>query len=344
MTAIVGNQKAKETLRQMLTRGRLPGTLLFSGPSGVGKRLFALELARALNCHTPNGEWGCGICAVCQRIGNFTLPAADDKDGHKKIVWGGHADVGLVVPYNRNILVAAARNLDHEAHFRPYEGVARIFLIEEADKFNDESANALLKTLEEPPSTTYIVLLTSRPSVLLPTIRSRCQTIRFTPLTAVEIENYLLLQGRASATDAGLLARLANGSLGRALSFNIAEYREQRSPMLEVLRALTVAPDRVRLLRAAEDLTDAKQKERYESNLDVLTGLVRDVWLLSLGAPENSLVNADIVSQLQPICSYTPSRRAAHWLNAIAEHAQRLNVNINRKAATDALFLSLANA
>lgn len=338
---IIGNQRAKDTLRQMLSRRRLPGTLLFAGPSGVGKRLFAVELARAFNCHTPKGAWGCGVCAVCRRIGNFVLPTADDKDEHKKIAWGEHADVGMILPFNRNILVAAARNLDTEAHFRPYEGTARIFLIEAADKLNEESGNALLKTLEEPPATTFIILLTARPAALLPTIRSRCQVIRFAPLAAEEIENHLIKNGRASTTDAALLARLAEGSMGRALSLNVTDYREQRNPMVEVLRALTIQPDSVRLLRAAEELTDAKHKERYERSLEVLAGLARDVWMLSLGAWENSLVNVDILPQLKPISAHTPSQRAAHWLTAIAGHLQRLNVNINRKVATDALFLSL---
>jgi DNA polymerase-3 subunit delta' len=341
---IIGNQRAKDTLRQMLARRRLPGTLMFAGPSGVGKRLFAVELARAFNCHTPQGAWGCGACAVCRRIGNFVLPAADDKDGHKKIAWGEHADVGMILPFNRNILVAAARNLDTEAHFRPYEGTARVFLIEAADKLSEESANALLKTLEEPPPTTFIVLLTARPAALLPTIRSRCQVIRFAPLTTPEIENHLLEKGRASAMDAALLARLAEGSLGRALSLNISEYREQRSAMFEVLKALTIQPDRVRLLRAAEELNDAKYKERYESSLTVLAGLARDVWLLSLGTLEKGICNIDLLPQLKPISVLTPSRRTARWLSEIAGHLQLLNVNINRKVAADALLLDLARS
>jgi DNA polymerase-3 subunit delta' len=325
----------------MLVSGRVPGALLFSGPSGIGKRLFALNLARAGNCRQKVDAFGCGVCAVCQRIGAFSLPAADDKDARRRIVWSEHTDVGLILPLNRAIPVDAARHLDQEAQFRPYEGAARFFLIEDADKLNEASANALLKTLEEPPPTTHIVLLTARPDALLPTIHSRCQTIQFTPLTAEEIEQYLLAQGRAAANDAALLARLAQGSIGRALSLHLAEYKEQRNLMLEALRALTVAPDGARLLRVTDELTDAKRKDCYENYLETLSGLVRDVWQISLGAPETKLLNADISRQLQPISLQLPSRRAAVWLAAISEHCQRLNANINRKAATDALFLNL---
>lgn len=342
MKALIGNPQVKETLKLMLSRRRLPGALLFAGPSGVGKRLFGLELARAFNCHSTARGWGCGECAVCLRTGRFVLPPPDDKDEHKRIIWSEHADVGMVIPYNRNILVNAVRHLDEEAHFRPYEGTARFFLIEQADKLNEQSANALLKTLEEPPPTTHIVLLTDKPAALLPTILSRCQTIRFMPLTAPEIEDYLLRQGCAAPSDAKLLARLAEGSIGRALGLDVAAYRERRGLMLDVVRALSDTPDRARLLRVGEEMNDAKRKEFYESYLAILTGLVRDVWLLALGRPEESVVNTDIIGQLQPFSSRLPGRRLAGWLKAIAEHEQRLNVNINRKASTDALFLHLA--
>ena len=195
---LLGNQRAKDTLRRMLAARRTPGTLLFAGLEGVGKKLFARELARALNCHAPRRGFGCGACPVCQRTGKFTLPAIDDKDERSKIVWSEYADFGLILPYKRNLLVAATRDLEREANLRPFEGAARVFIIEDAEKLNETAANSLLKTLEEPPATTHIVLLTSRPSALLPTIRSRCQMIRFTPLLAAEIESYLTREGRAA--------------------------------------------------------------------------------------------------------------------------------------------------
>jgi DNA polymerase-3 subunit delta' len=341
LDGLIGNQQAKDRLRRMLATGRLPGTLLFAGPDGVGKKLFALELARALNCHAPRDGFGCGVCAVCRRIGKFVWPAGDDKDAHEQIIWSEHADVGLLMPYKRFLLAKATRDLDREAQFRPYEGAARVFIIEDAEKLNETAANSLLKTLEEPPATTHIILLTSRPSGLLPTIRSRCQMMRFVPLTIDEIERFLLRKGHAPA-DAALLSRLAAGSLGRALTLSADECREQRGFMLEVLQAFAVGNDRVRLLRAGEELNEAKRKDAYESHLEMLTILARDVWLLSSGASETAVVNSDLLRQLQPISARVAGQRAAGWLRAIDEHRQRLDVNINRKVALDALFLQLA--
>ncbi|HEX7958034.1 MAG TPA: hypothetical protein VF508_13890, partial [Pyrinomonadaceae bacterium] len=120
--SLVGNERAKEILRRMLGQGRVPGALLFAGEAGLGKRLFALELARALNCRARRGVEACGVCPVCERVGRFQFPAADDRDEHKKVIWSEHRDVGVVRPYNRNILVDAVRDLERESNFRPVEG------------------------------------------------------------------------------------------------------------------------------------------------------------------------------------------------------------------------------
>jgi DNA polymerase-3 subunit delta' len=346
---LTGNERVKEILRRMIAARRVPGALLFTGEEGVGKKQFALELARALNCRAPVGPEACEVCPSCKRIKQFVLPASDDRDAHRKIIWSAHPDVGMARPYHRAILVDAMRDLEREANFRPYEGHARVFLIEEAEKLNEASSNAMLKTLEEPPQTSHLILLTSRPASLLPTIRSRCQTIRFSPLAPAEIEAYLLGvqekgEKRLSVEDARLLAHAARGSIGRALSGAADGYRQQREAMLDVLNALALTGDRVRLLRASEEMTDAKRKEEYEPRLDVLETLIHDAWRLTLDASTRELVNPELTGQLKKIAARVSSSRAARWLSQIEQHRRGLEVNINRKVATDALFLAMAQA
>src|SRR5918994_5379164 len=210
---LVGNDHVKRLLMRTLESGRLPGALLFTGEEGVGKKLFAVELARALNCPAPKNNQGCGECGPCKRTANFNYPSASEAEDFKGIIWSDHPDVGLVVAPKRLLVVEQMRQIEREANFRPYEGKARLFLVEDADKLNDSSANALLKVLEEPPDTAHIVLLTSRPAMLLPTVRSRCQMIRFSPLKPQEIETYLVENKLAVAADACSRARLARGSL-----------------------------------------------------------------------------------------------------------------------------------
>lgn len=339
---LVGNERAKETLRRMLAQGRVPGALLFAGEEGLGKRLFALELARALNCRSRRGVEACGVCPACARVGHVQYPAADDRDDHKKVVWSEHPDVGFVIPYNRNILIDAVRDLERESNFRPVEGAARVFVVESAESLSDASSNALLKTLEEAPPTSHIVLVASRPAGLLPTIRSRCQTVRFAPLAAAELESHLVESGKRAGEEARLAAQLASGRPGVALGLNLDTYRARRDAMYGVVEALASGGDRVRLLRAAEELGDAKNKDEYEPRLDALEILVRDLWLLSLGGGEGRMVNGDLRERLGRLAEGVPPARAARWLTRIEELRGRLAVNVNRRAATDALFLTMS--
>jgi len=338
---LVGNERAKETLRRMLAQGRVPSALLFAGEEGLGKRLFALELARALNCRSRRGPEACGVCPACARVGRVQRPG-DDKEEYKKVVWTEHGDVGFVLPYNRNIYIQAVRDLERESNFRPVEGEARVFIIEQAESMGDPSSNALLKTLEEAPPTSHIVLVTSRPAGLLPTIRSRCQTVRFAPLAADELENYLVREGKRAGEEARLAAQLASGRPGVALGLNLDDYRQRRDAMFGVVEALASGGDRVRLLRAAEELGDAKNKDEYEPRLDALEILVRDLWLLSLGAADGRLVNGDLRDRLARLAAGFPPPRAARWLSRIEELRGQLAVNVNRRAATDALLLTMS--
>jgi DNA polymerase-3 subunit delta' len=343
---LVGNKPVKEILRRMLEHARVPGALLFVGEDGVGKKLFALELAKALNCRAPIGREACDRCSSCVRISQSRFPEyPDDRENKERIVRSDHPDVALARPYNRVIRIGPMRELEQEANYRPFEGGARVFIIEEANRLNEASSNALLKTLEEPPATSHLILITSRPAQLLSTIRSRCQVVRFSPLAPSEIEAHLLKGREVSLDDARLLASVARGSIGRALSTNLESYRVQREAMMEVVGALSITHDRARLLRASEEMNDAKRKDEYEPRLDVLAGIIHDVWVLILGAPDEKLLNNDLRPQLSKMASaLEDSRRASRWLSQIEQHRRGLDVNINRKIATDALFLTMAEA
>src|SRR5256886_16446915 len=190
---LIGNEEVKDALRHLLARGRLPGSLLFTGEAGIGKKLFALELAKALNCRNRVGVQACDECSSCKRISRSTFPPfGKDNDDKERMIWSEHADVAMVRPFKQIIRVKPMRELEREANFRPFEGAARVFIVEDADTMNDQAANALLKTLEEPPPTSHLILTTSNPTALLPTIRSRCQTIRFAPIETEKVEQFLI--------------------------------------------------------------------------------------------------------------------------------------------------------
>jgi DNA polymerase-3 subunit delta' len=340
---LIGNSQVTGFLQRVIAAGRLPGSFLFAGPEGIGKKQFAVELAKSILCAETDSFGSCGKCSVCMRAGEFTFPTSEKKDDYERVFFSGHADVGMIIPYGRNISVGAIRELEREANFRPYEGKLRFFIIDDAEKMNLSAANALLKTLEEPPATTHIILLTSRYNSLLQTIISRCQIVRFQPIAAADIEQFLLKTKEFSPEDAMLAAKISQGSLSRALSMGGENFRHQRDLMLNVLTAATFESNRVRLLKAAEEMGDAKAKDDYEPRLDILQSLIHDTWLLKKDAPLASLTNADLHTQLLGCAGHTTAETLVEWLNAIEKVRADLLVNINRKIATDALFMSAAS-
>jgi DNA polymerase-3 subunit delta' len=341
---LIGNDHIKKILRRMLEKGRVPRSLLFAGIDGVGKKQFALELAKSFVCLNPQNLEACDECAACRRADDFNFPKPDDRDAHKEVIFSKFPDIGLVIPYNKNILVDAVRNLEKEANFRPYEAKARFFIIDDADKMNDAASNALLKTLEEPTQTSHIFLISSRPDSLLQTIRSRCQTIRFAPIEAKPIAEKIVGGEKFSPVDAELVARLAAGSIGHALDFDLEKFRAKREAMLKVLQSLAGKTDYLPLLKTGEEMNDAKNKDDYEFSLGILQTLIHDIWVLMHGADEKTLVNIDLKPQLTKLSETIESRQIARWLNEIETLRETLMVNVNRKIATDALFVGMAKA
>jgi DNA polymerase-3 subunit delta' len=339
---LTGNNRIKEILRRLLAHGRVPNSLIFSGLEGVGKKRFAIELAKSLLCKSPiNGE-ACDECSACRRVEAIEFPKPDDKDGHKKVILSEHPDFGIVLPHNRNILIDAIRSLEAEAQFRPYENFARVFVIDDADKMNPAASNALLKTLEEPAATSHIFLITSRADSLLPTIRSRCQILRFEPVNTQEIETYLSHTDKFLPEDVPLIARIAHGSIGRAIRTDAEQLRSVRELMLEVLESGFVHGDMAELLRIAESINDAKNKNDFEYYMDVLKALLHDVWLVKVKGGREGIVNSDIIDRLEGVADAAAAPELASSIEAIENLQGNLIVNINRKVATDALFVELA--
>jgi len=340
---LIGNNHIKEGLRRLIIHKRVPNALLFAGADGVGKKQFALELAKSFVCLNPQSGEACDVCAACQRADKFTFPKADDRDAFKRVIFSEHSDIGLIVPYNKNILVDAIRELETEANFRPFEASDRFFIVDDADKMNDAASNALLKTLEEPPAASHIFLVSSRPDALLPTIRSRCQTLRFAPIDAAEIESYLSGNTKLAREDAALLAKLSRGRLGNAQKTDLEKFRTHRAAMLKVLESILLKEDRAELLRIAEEMNDAKNKDDFEARLAILQTLIHDLWAMRSRADAKILVNIDLVDDLKKFAERADSKRLAAWLSEIETLREQFAFNLNRKIATDALFMQMAS-
>ena len=316
-----------------MAEDRIGQSLLLAGPRGVGKYQFAISLAQALNCDQTRMGEACGDCIPC-----------------RKIIRNEHGDVRTILRESQDpsfkketksqfIKIDQVRDMAQQAQFRPYEGRRRVFIIDDAEWLRHEAANSLLKTLEEPPDTSLIILITSKPFSLLDTIRSRCLMLSFAPLTAAEIEQHLRTT-QTSPEEAHLRALLAAGSIGRAIELDLASYRAMRNLLLELVETLVFSRDSIKLLSAAEYLGRKLDREAFEKHLDALMVLLGDLFHLKLGDPEGSLINDDIHQRLEPVARALSIEQIAKWTDRIEQIFLALPRNVNRQLAIESLLVT----
>lgn len=326
---LVGNERLHEALCHAIVRDRLPHALLFAGPDGVGKRTTALELAKAVTCETPQAGDACDACPSCLR--------ADSKE---------HSDIRVFEPDGAFLKIAQMRDMAREAQYHPFEGRRRVIVVDRAHQMRDEAANAILKTLEEPPPTSLIVLVTDQPYAILETIRSRCQTLRFAPVPAEEIERYLAANYRRPSDETRLLSRIAAGRIGRALATDLSVYREHRKEMLGLIEVLADDADRLRLMKAAQYLGDVgkKDKSAFDARLDLFVALCRDLYALALGGSTDDIANVDVALRLQQVAGSVTPARIASWVEAVNRLREQLRQNVNRQLALESVLLGIEKA
>jgi DNA polymerase-3 subunit delta' len=318
--SFLGNAPVVHIVRRALDRNRLPHALIFAGPSGVGKRTFALLVAQRINCLSPAGEDACGACRSCL-----------------KIIAGNHPDIREIKPEGAVIRIEQIRALINEVNFEPFEGGYRFAVLDPADQMKNETANSLLKTLEEPPSKTYFILITSNPYSLLPTIRSRCRLLQFGGLPQQEIEEYLLAVQKFDSKEAELAAFFSNGSLGTALSFDSQHYRKVRKQALVFVQLLLSASSR---FTEASRLSavESKDKDGFQLWMESVMALLQDVYFARI-APER-MGQRDIVDELNQLASSVPRARIVSAIEAMKTLKKQLVHNVNRQIALESIYLS----
>jgi len=317
---VLGHERIRDLLGRALAAGRLPPALLFVGPRGVGKRTLALAVARALLC--PDGAAlgdACGKCPACHRSGKAL-----------------HPDLFLAEPEGATLTlkIERVRDLVREIDARPFEASARAIVIDDAHTMTEQAQNALLKSLEEPPPTSHVVLVTPSPQTLLPTIRSRCQTLRLGPLPAALLEATLAERLSLSPAEARLRVSVAAGSLGQALAFEGETYGALRDELLKTMAGwgrgnVVDRQDAAESLGEREDLIPA---------LGVLRTLLRDVAALAAGARPETLLNADIADSLAPLAASPLGARAAALAEATGETLFGLKGNASKVLSLDVLL------
>jgi DNA polymerase-3 subunit delta' len=277
---VLGQEHAVQVLRKTLESSRVAQAYLFYGPAGVGKKFTAWQFSKALYCLSPSPD-ACESCSTCHKIAN-----------------GNHPDVLLITPADTSIKIEQIRSMQHRLGYKPYEGPRVTVLIDSCELLTLPAANALLKTLEEPPHESVVVLISGNKEALPVTIVSRCQPVPFTPLAPTHIETLLIRQGVDTDT-ARLAASLSEGRLKRFSQGDFEQLFAVRQSAYTALQGLLQRQDVSLFLRARQL---AGKRDQCEELLHWLTLFLRDLTMLKIApAPEAGLYNRDLHETLVPL-------------------------------------------
>jgi DNA polymerase-3 subunit delta' len=358
-----GNVETAHRLRDMLARERFPHAVVLSGAPGSGKYTLALMLAQALNCLSPIKTDGlpdfCGQCANCTRIAQAAdldarfaeavearenLREADKKE--TRLFVQTHPDVLIIPPDPPQMMIKVdqVRRVIETIYYRPSEGRERVYIFT-ASAFMKEAANSLLKVLEEPPEFATIFLLSENPGELLPTIRSRSMVFRLGALPTEEIETYLAKhRPEWKSEERSLVARLCQGAVGRAHSFDLATYVAARANALTILKSALQGSDHSELFKVTESYRPgAEGREKIEQLLQTLYSLLRDLMFLSSGTPE-LVRNIDIRTELSRLSDSYDFDWIVSASERLAEVERGLRRNLLRSLSLDAFAAALERA
>jgi DNA polymerase-3 subunit delta' len=355
-----GNGEVVRTVREMVVRDHFPHAVILSGPQGSGKFALAQMVAKTMNCLQQPTSDGlpdfCGVCGNCVRIAEAdalderfaeaveareNLRDADKRE--TRILIQTHPDVTIIPPDPPQMLVKVdqVRHLIREIYYRPAEGRQKVYIFSEAD-FMKEAANSLLKVLEEPPDFATIFLLTDNPSALLPTIRSRCMQLRLAAVPAATIEEYLAKRRPELKTkERALVARLCGGGLGRAQSFDLAQYLAARQDALALLGPALGEKEHSELFKVTDSYrAGAEGKAKMDQAIRTVYSLLEDMLFLKSGTPE-LVRNTDIEPQLRKMAEQVDFGWITEASNRLGELESGLRRNLLRTLALDAFATSM---
>ena len=332
-----GNAPTVETIEQMIAMDRLPQTLLFAGPEGVGKATLARRLGDRLLGHPELIERDDLSLPHNLEIVADREKMAPDKRNDDPLLFASHPDFVTFAPDGplRQISIHQTRLLRERAQFLPHRGSRRVFLIDHVDRANEQAANSLLKILEEPPPHLILIMTAENAYDLLPTIRSRAAPAYFAPLGRDEMETFVKARGLDQPERR---VALAAGSPGVAISLDIEIYDRRRSAMLTLLKVAAGAAPFSAWVPVSEGMGRSKG-ERLDLYLKVLYDLLRDLLLLRQGLPD--IRNVDIRRELDTLTGKVEFDWIRRAVKQVDEIAMLIRRNIQKTIALDALIMAL---
>lgn len=314
---IAGHERVKKILRKALQKKKVPNSLLFCGPEGVGKEETALVLAKAMNCERKKDD-ACETCASCRGINAGNFP-----------------DVMVIRPEGNVIKIEQMRNLKKIAYLKPMIGKHRVFIVSEAEKMKEDASNSLLKVLEEPPLFSYVLLVTQNPFLILPTIKSRCQILNFPPISKEDIEKKLVEKG-CETEKARVISRLVQGNLKKAVSLDWEAVQARRKQAWELFLALINQKNFSGFLRSYAFSYKAFIGNEWEQVLEYLSSFCRDLILIKEKSDTSLLMNPDFEKKIRGV----EEQVNLNWLMRCLQkidftiYGLRKNLNLNLLASS----------
>ena len=316
-----------ELLRRAIRTDKVVHSYLFVGNEGIGKKMVALQFGKALNClgEEPRRGDACESCKAC-----------------KKIQDGLHPDILLIEPENQILRIDQVREMQRHLAYRPYEGKRRVCILAATDRMAPHMSNILLKTLEEPPLHTVIILLANNPRLLLPTILSRCQIVRFHPVPMALISKWLEDRKGVGKEEAHLLASLSEGSPGRALEFREEIPQIPRGTLLKEWLGRRTFPFDV-IDRWAESMPS--ERGNLVTVLEVAKTLLRDVVVAKTVRDDSRLTHFDLKEEIHLVASTFSLSMLLKRLDTL--HRTLIEIspirgNANTRLSVEAMMLSWA--
>jgi len=339
--SIIDQVKPLRQLYRILQTGNIPHAQLFTGIEGVGKTEAAFRFAMACNCQKSEIVVGATPPIDGETNPRFAaeLPCGECKSC-RKITSRNHADIISVQPQKNQIRIGQIRELHRLLAMKPYEAKYRFVIISDAHHMNVEAANALLKVLEEPPPHTYLILTAYHLHDLLPTIASRCQHVRFRPISRDALINYIKNQAEISDQDVGLLANLAKGSLNDARQLATSGWLKRRAWILNIIiadtgRSKSVNP-LIALLAFSEKL--AQSKEKLVEALEIMQTWFRD--LLVFPSSPDKIINQDRIHDLERIAQHMDINATISYFELIQTALDRIDGNANPRLMLDVTLMT----
>lgn len=319
---VYGHEKQIRVLQTSMSRDRIPHAYLFYGAEGIGKRTVAEVFAKALNCASGKDSLdACGACPSCLKIDH-----------------GNHPDVITIKAQGQFIRIQEIRELQEQMKFSPLEGEKRIFIIIDADRMNIASANAILKTLEEPSASNILVLLTSRPHQLPATVLSRCQHLRFSPLGRETVASFLEEKSSLDHKSAHLIALSSGGSIGKARAMNEESYLTTKAAVFDIIASIKTK-DPLKLLSALNDF--GKEKKDIMERLGILMTGYRDALVYKETGDRDGLINQDYIDIIKSVAESESGRDIVSCIRAVDRAIHTLDRNANKQLTLEVMMFRL---